>query len=265
MTNCAFGLPSENWAALGVVSASAAEPALGPDQVQTVHGATSTAWQTPAGTTDAWLQIDAGEVVEWGALGLFATNLTPLAGARWRLGNDPTFAAAIYDSGLGPAGVAAGYRQALHVPPAPQFARYFRVDLTDPTNAEGVLRVAQAFGGPLRRPERNFAYETAFARGAAADVQRSRGGQAFVDLRYAERAWRVSLAALATAEVWPLVQEIQRTAEPGGNLLFLPFPTGADLARDAVFGRLLDATAVTWPVANAPHRRAWSATITERL
>ena len=264
MSNCAFGLPTENWARLGAVTASAEVLGLGAGNVAGDQGATSTSWQTPAGTTTAWLQVDAGASVEWGGFGLFNTNLTPAATLRWRVGDDDTFAAHTYDSGTLSSTVAAGYRQSLHIPPVAQTARYLRVDIADAANPEAVLRVAQMFAGPLRRPLRNFGYETTVQRAATRDEVTTRGGQRFYELRHARRAWSLRLPALDAAEVWSLVMEVQRAAEGGGNLLFIPAPGGTDLPREAVFGPVVDASPVSWP-APTPLRRAWSATIEERL
>lgn len=264
MSNCIFGLPSENWARTGTITASAAAAGLGPEQMQNEHGATSTAWQTPAGTTTAHFVLDAGASVEWGALGLHNSNLTPAATVRWRLGSDPAFATATYDGGTLSGTVAAGYRQSVHVLPAAVTARYLRCDIADPTNPEGLIRVAQLFAGAVRRPERNFGFESSFSRTAEVPAGRTRGGQVFPDFRWSERAWSIALPSLAQADVWPLVQELQRTAETGGNVLFVPFPAGADIARDAVFGLLSNASPVSWPF-SAPHIRRWSCIITERL
>jgi hypothetical protein len=264
MTNCLIGLPAENWARAGIVTASAEVSGLGAGNVQTDQGATSTAWQTPAGTTSAWLQVDAFGARSWGALGLFATNLTPDATVRWRLSDDATFAASTYDSGVLTSTVAAGYRQSVHVPTAAVTARHMRCDIADATNPEALIRVALVFAGAVRRPVRNLGYDSAVRRTADRGAVTTRGGQVFFDLRHVRRAWSVSLPSLTAAEVWPLAMEIQRAAEPGGNLLFVPFPAGADLSQEAVFGPLVEAAPVTWP-AQTPVRRAWSFTIEERL
>jgi hypothetical protein len=264
MTHCLFGLPAENWAATGVLTASAQLAGLEASQLATPHGATSTSWQTPAGTTAAWVLLDARTPLAWGAMGLFNAHLSAVATVRWRLGNDALFASPVYDSGPLGGTVAPGYRQSVHVLPAEISARYLRVDIADPLSPDGFLRVGQMFAGPARRPLRNFGFQSAFQRSAEAPVLRTRGGQRFTDYRYAERAWSLSLPSLATADVWPLVQELQRSAETGANLLFIPFPAGADIAREAVFGTLSAASAVTWP-SQTPRLRAWSATITERL
>ncbi len=451
MTNALFGF--QNHAATGTLTASAAAAGLGADQLANPHGATSTSWQTPTGTTSAWVQLDAGATVEWGAFALCNTSLTQAATVRWRLSHDATFSGTpIFDTGAVPA-VAAGYRQAVAVEPAalqsaaspnvfpnvrlaggtpgapgtpptstqqwstvsgvtvqyvenlssggmngvryrisgtaaaggslnwnmapnnlgypassgqnwtgsifaamsagsltnisnlrfinsirqgggtlaqnsismnatisasltrysvsslnlggtatgvmpnisvtvtagavditldvffpqleqgtvataplltPALARYLRVDIADPANPTGVLRAAQLYAGPVSRPRRNIGFDSAFAREAEAPALVTRGGQHFPTFRYARRSWRVALSSIDARDVWTLTQALQIAAQDGSNVLFIPFPTGADVAREAVFGIVSGASGVGWP-SKSPAMRAWSATITERL
>jgi hypothetical protein len=262
MTNAAFGF--DNWALTGELTASAAVAGLGADHLANPHGATATSWQTPVGTTSAHVVLDAGAAVSWGGFALCNTNLMPAATLRWRLSDDASFATAIYDSGILSGAVAAGYRQAAHVLPSAVTARYLRVDIVDPGNPAGFLRAAQLYAGPIVRPARNIGYETAFARAVDAPAITTRGGQEFPILRHTRRSWRISLPSLGEDEVWPLVDALHLAAADGRNVLFLPFPTGQHIARDAVFGRLTDPAPITWPHPT-PARRAWSCTITERL
>ena len=252
----------ENHARTATLTASAEVAGLGASQLQNDHGATSTSWHTPAGATTASLLIDAGAAIAWRAFGLFNTNLTAAATSRWRLGNDPAFTTALHDSFTLSGTVAAGFRQSLYIAPASVTARYARLDLADPTNPEAALRIAQLYAGSAVAPLRNFGLSSSFARIAEAPTLVTRGGQEFPTLRHAHRAWQITLPALAPTEVWPLVQALQRAAEDGRNILFIPFPTGPDLAREAMFGRLVAPSAISWP---GPGLRAWSATITERL
>jgi len=449
MTNALFGF--NNRALTGTLTASAAAAGLGPDQLANPHGATSSSWQTPAGTTTAHVRLDAGSAVEWGAVALCNTNLTPAATVRWRLSNDANFAASmVWDTGAVPV-VVAGYRQAVAVEPAalqasgspnafasprlpwegmgtragvtrgtgamapiggvttdriientatsdhyiegtttipsnqintfsvflrpagrtviilrlydsttyssfigctatltgagsvgsnaqagtgtfvsssisdagggwyrvsvtgtvstsannvrPRIqlvnasttytgdgvsgvdvwglqivagglaatqslpsavARYLRVDIADPGNPAGFIRAAQLYAGPVARPIGNIGYETAFARTVDAPALTTRGGQEFPILRHTRRGWRIALPSLREAEVWPMVDALQLAAADGRNVLFIPFPAGADIQRDAVFGRLTEPAPITWPNPT-PLRRAWSCTITERL
>lgn len=169
-----------------------------------------------------------------------------------------------YDSGVLSGTVSPGYRQSVLVPTAAQSGRYLRCDISDPTNPEGFLRVAQMFGGPVVRPSANIGFQTAFSRAAQLPSLRSRGGQLFTDYRYSERAWAVSLPNITDAESWDFAQEMLRIAEDGDNVLLVPFPLGTNSAREAVFGPISGAAPMTYPAASAAWR-SWACTITERL
>lgn len=262
MSNAAFGF--QNRVPGGAMSASASAAGLGPDQLQNPHGATSTSWTTPTGTTSAWVQLDAGAAVTWGMFGLFNSNLTSSATVRWRVGSDSTFATSTYDSGVLSGTVATGYRQSVHFPPTTQTARYLRLDLADAGNPENCLRVAQLYAGPVVRPQRNLGFESAFAREVETPTLVTRGGQQYPTFRFARRSWRVVLSSLASSDVWSVTQALQIAAQDGSNVLFVPFPAGANVSQEAVFGIVSGASPVSWP-ARLPETRAWAANITERL
>ena len=261
MTNAMFGF--QNHALTGVLSASASVPGLGPDQLATPHGATSASWRTPAGTTSGWVLLDAGAPVEWGAFGLFNTNLTAAATVRWRVANTLPITSTVYDSGTLLFNVDPGYRYAVHFPPTIT-GRYMDLIISDPSNPAGFLRAAQLYAGPVAQPARNIGYDSVFSRAVDAPALMTRGGQEFPILRHTRRSWRISLPTLGENEVWPLVDALQLAAADGRNVLFAPFPTGQQIARDVVFGRMTEPAPITWPHPS-PIRRAWSATITERL
>jgi hypothetical protein len=264
MSNCAFGLPEDNRVLSGTLTASSEAAGLGPGQWQNDHGATSTAWTTLAGVTEAYVDVDAGVSVDWHAFGLFNTNLTTDCLVRWRVGDDVTMATWNHNSGLISGTVSAGYRQSLYFPGTTWTGRYARVRVEDTTNPEMVIRIAQAFMGVVRVPIANFGYATTTQRLADRGVLVSRGGQEFPDYRYCRRVVALDLPSLRAAEALSVVEAIERGAEQGGNILFLPYPAGADLARQAVFGRLAESRPIRFP-APSPVLRAWSATITERL
>lgn len=170
----------------------------------------------------------------------------------------------VYDSGVLSSQVVAGYRQAVHVLSAAITARYLRVDLADATNPENLLRIGQMFAGPLVRPLRNFGFGSTQGRAAVTPAPLTRGGQEFPELHHVRRAWSISMPVLHPDDVHLFVEEMQRASEAGGNVLFLPFPEGAAVAREAVFGRLLAPASVGW-AGNTIRARTWSATISERL
>ncbi|MGG5823516.1 hypothetical protein [Falsiroseomonas sp. HW251] len=181
------------------------------------------------------------------------------------MSNDPAFGTSVYDSGVISAGIAAGYGQSILLLTTAQAGRYARVDIADPTNPEALLRIPLVFAGPVRTPTRRFGVTgTAFQRQANAPAVVTRGGQEYPDFRYAQRGWTVLLPLLTAAEQWTLVQELQRVSEAGANLLFLPYLASTTASQEAVFGRVINPSPVTFP--NGAQRvRSWSATITERL
>jgi hypothetical protein len=169
------------------------------------------------------------------------------------------------DTGAVPAGIAAGYGQSLTLLPTDLTGRYGRVDIADPANPEGVLRVPQIYAGPVRSPQRTFAPRaSAFSRRADIAAPVTRGGQEFPEMRFVRRGWRIAMPLLTATEAYDLVQEMLRASEDGRNILFVPMPSSPWLVREAVFGRLAEAGDIPW-AEGSQILRAWSATITERL
>jgi hypothetical protein len=168
-----------------------------------------------------------------------------------------------YDSGE-LTGVVAGYGQLVNIAPAEVAGRCARVDISDPANPDGFLNVPLAYAGPVWSPQVNIAPGGAVGRDRDATVVRTRSGGEFVSLRSSRRRWAVSLLALTSAEAWLQVADLEDAAADGRNILLVPFPDGAHVQREAVFGLLASSNPVTLPTPNV-ELRTWSATITERL
>jgi hypothetical protein len=252
--------------ALSVVSAAAN---MGAGNLQDDQCSSDSAWQTPSGTvTGAWLVIDSGSTSStWRAFGLFRTNLTAAATVRWKVGNTLTtgrVSSPSYDSGTVNAGVAAGYLQSLVIPTADQTGRYCEVQIDDSGNPDGFISVPGVFAGPLFLPAVSAGFASTFGRTDRTDEVVTQGGQEFPINRSISRVQSVALAGVTVAETWASVMELDRIARAGGNVLFAPDVTSTTLAREAVFGRLRNASAVSYPYGSSD-RRAWSATVTERL
>lgn len=249
----------------GTLTASSEASGLTSAQLKNQQGASSYAWQTAAAVTSANLRIDAGSSVTWRGFGLFRTNLTAAATVRWRVSNDATFATSIWDSGTLSNTVAAGYAQSVVIAASEQTGRYARVDIADAGNADGFLNIPLAFAGPVLQPAVGLAFGTRHARDRDDVVVRSRGGQEFVTLRSQRRRWGFEFGSLTTVEFWDGLAELERAAVDGINVLLVPFPSGSNVAREAVFGRLAMADDATWPAPNEAGRRRFAGTITERL
>lgn len=270
MSNSAFGWINRVTAGSLTVGSAAAN--MGAGNLQVDQGSPDSAWQTAAGVvTDAagsWLLIDSGNTASaWRAFGLFRTNLSSAATVRWRVGNTLSggrITGAAYDSGTIGAGVLVGYLQSLLVPTSDQIGRYCEVDINDSGNPDSFINVPLVFAGPLFMPEVAISFASTFGRTDQTDEVVTQGGQEFPINRYMQRIQSVALTGITLGETWASVMELDRTARAGGNVLFAPDVTSANLNYEAVFGRLKNASAISYP-SGAADRRAWSATVNERL
>lgn len=252
--------------ALSVVSAAAN---MGAGNLQLDQCSSDSAWQTPSGTlTNVWLGIDSGSTATtWQAFGLFRTNLTAAATVRWKVGNTLSasrVSSPSYDSGSISAGVAAGYLQSLVIPAAVQTGRYCEVQIDDSSNPDTFINIPGAYAGPLFAPQVAISFASTFGRTDITDEVVTRGGQEFPINRSISRVQSFGLSGITTAETWASVMELDRIARAGGNVFFAPDVTSATLNKEALFGRLRNASQVSYPYGSAD-RRAWSATVTERL
>jgi hypothetical protein len=170
-----------------------------------------------------------------------------------------------FDSGVLSNTVAAGYGQSTVVAPAEVTGQYAVVDIVDPTNPDANLNIPLAFAGPALQPGIGLSSQTRNARERDKVVVRSRGGQEYVTLRNQRRRWTIDFAALSTSEYWDGIAEMERIAADGSNVLLVPFPSGDNTPREAIYGRLSSTSEAAWPFPNEAGLRQWSGTISQRL
>ena len=170
----------------------------------------------------------------------------------------------VYESGVIPAGVQAGFGQSVTVAPGDVTGRVCRLDVSDPTNPDGFLNIPLAYAGPVWTPATNIDYQTTFGRDDQVDEVTSRGGSEYPSLQWARRRWDVTLQGIRASEVWTQAMALDLAARAGGNVLFIPNPAGADVGRETVYGRLKSLADLSFPYGSAD-RRAWKVRITERL
>lgn len=220
-------------------------------------------WQTAGDVTvanGAWAQADAGEAVTWRALWIGRSNLTSDATVRFMLGTTAGDDD-VYDSGP-LTGIEPGYQQLVHVLDAEVTARHFRLEIDDAANPDGFIRVGLAYAGPVFQPERGLSYGASFGvAGMRRDIT-TRGGQLYPSALYQQRQWDVSLDFLREAEMYDEGLEIQRHAEIGGNVLFVPRPGNLQAQKETVFGMIQSRATFGFP---NYAQRAWPFTVTERL
>jgi len=112
--NALFG--HKNYVLTASLGASSSVASLGVGQLQNAQGSAASAWQTPYGTTSAFLVIDAGVVMPWRLFGLMRSNLTKTAKVRWRLANNRDMSDPVHDTDWIDAMVQPGYQQHIHAP-----------------------------------------------------------------------------------------------------------------------------------------------------
>lgn len=244
------------------LAASSAVDGLGPELLRiSARGSPAEAWQTLAGTTEAWLQVTLPAAGIWQAVALCRSNLTPGATLRVRIwATASTVPAPAYDSGTVSAGVAVGVGQALHIMPAAVSGMLMRIDLSDPANPDRSLNLPLAYAGPLVdvaiSPDANTGPEV-----RRADVT-ARAGQVMVDPLSRARGWQFRLPAVRQADLaW--LAGLEAAAAAGRNILFIPSQGDERASAETVFGLLTPGRLGF--VGTTGRFRVWSASISERL
>lgn len=220
-------------------------------------------WQTAGVRTaagGAWVEVDAGEEAVWRGFLIGRSNLTDAAVVRFLLGSSEG-GGDIYDSGW-LSGLQAGYQQIVHIAEADFMARHLRIEVDDPDNPDGFVRIGLAFGGPVFQPRHGIEYGANFGIAGLRQDITTRGGQTYPVALYQQRQWNVSFPALTEEEMYAEGLEIQRCAEMGGNVLFVPRPGNGLEQQEAVFGMLQSRATFGFPHYGL---RNWAFTITERL
>lgn len=261
MANCLLGWP--NRFTYGSLTASAAEAALPVTFLADDQGSADQGWQAPG--TAAWARLALPTADTFRAFGLHRTNLTSSATVQWRVwsGTD-TATTPAYDSGVVAAGVVLGYGQTVRVLPAPLTGQTVQCDVSDPTNPDGFLNIAQAYAGPAWQPFRNIDFASSNGRASQSARTVTRAGGVILRSDWLKRVYDLTLAGVRDAEVWPLLMDLDRYARRGNNILFIPDPLATTLNYESLFGELETQGNVTWPY-KTPDARGWRAIITERL
>jgi hypothetical protein len=136
--------------------------------------------------------------------------------------------------------------------------------INDAANPDGFINVPLAFAGPAWLPASGASWQSTVGRDDSVNETTSRGGQEYPVLLWQRRRWNLALDGIRGTELWADVGEIDRVSRLGGNLLFVPDQASASLQQEAIFGRLAATADVSFPY-QAGDRRAWRATLTERI
>lgn len=228
-------------------------------------------WRNTQLTAQIDVDFGQGRIVDFVAL--IKNNISTTGTIRWRLSNVSNFATTVYDSGvvdawpiveefgtlpwgvfswggyLNPT-VAAEYTiSAFDILDNTVQARYLRIDISDPDNADGYLQAGRLLAGPAYRPSINYANGVEFEFVDESRVTKSRGGQTFVDEVERFRRIRFDLINLPENEIFQNVfNQIDRLKGIAGDIFIVPQPDKASTwPTQNIYGRITS----TDPIVNS--------------
>ena len=204
-------------------------------------------WRNTQTTAQIDIDFGQGRIVDFAAL--IKHTISQTGKIRWRLSNASDFSSTVYDSGLIDAWpiveefgtlpwgvfswggylnitVAAQYTiSTFAVLSSPVQARYLRIDISDPDNADGYIQAGRLIAGPAYKPSINYANGVEFEFVDDSRITKSRGGQTFVDEIERFRRIRFELINLPENEMFQNVfNAIDRLRGVAQDILIIPQP-----------------------------------------
>lgn len=118
-------------------------------------------------------------------------------------------------------------------------ARYWRIQISDPTNAAGYVQMARLFMGELWSPLINYAPGATIGWQPNSAEARSLGGALYFDERPPMRVFDFAIDALTDAEAYGRWLDLQRTHGTSGEVLVIPdSDDGTRRHRRDIWGRM---------------------------
>jgi hypothetical protein len=117
-------------------------------------------------------------------------------------------------------GLDAGNPTLIHILPAETAARYWRLEITDTTNADGYVEAGRLFLGQAWQPTYNFTYGAGIAYADDSIVEQALGGSEYFDARPVRRIISLRFDALTDAEAMQMMLDMQRLRGTTGEILF---------------------------------------------
>jgi hypothetical protein len=108
-------------------------------------------------------------------------------------------------------------------------ARYWRLQITDESNADGYIELARLWMGPLWSPQINYDFGVQFGWEPRSVSEYSLGGVRFTEPRPSARVLKLTLNSLSDAEAYGTILDAQRRLGTAAELVVIPDP--ADTAR----------------------------------
>ena len=231
-------------------------------------------WRTTTtATASTWVKAAFTQPQVVGAVALIRHNFSQGSSWRIRVGDDPNFATAAYDSGwvdvwppieefgalpwgvfqwggLVPQEVAAQITlSAYHLLPMPVVAQHLRIDIDDAGNPAGYLQAGRLVAGPSYRPSRDILYGWSIGFEDTSVVSKSRGGQTWIDVQERFRVLRFTLSNLNETEAFGNIFDyLFRRKGVAGDVLVIPRADKPDQYHNqAIYGRLRTLEPLTNP------------------
>lgn len=225
-----------NIADAGTVAADHAVSTLPAAFLQQPHLAQ--VWRTPAETTTSAVAVDLGSAMTVRIVALFGLNLSAAGTARIKLSNtNGSGDADVYDSTLlDPAGVDPDYRALIAVLGQDYSARWVRIELAD--DSLSYLEAGRLVVGPAWLPDYNYARDAERLGDDPSIVERTLGGQEWVDTLPVRRGIRLRLPAVSETERQAHYDAILRYAGRRHEVLVILDPEATNIAQETFFGRL---------------------------
>jgi hypothetical protein len=138
----------------------------------------------------------------------------------------------------------AGYNSPfLHILPAAQYLRYWKIEVDDTTNAAGYVQFGRLFMAASWQPQYNMAYGASLGYEDPTEISTSLSGAEYFDVRGKYRSHRFDLDFLSSEEVHQQVFELQRLAGTSSEVLVVPnIDDASTLVQRSFVGRLKSLT-----------------------
>jgi hypothetical protein len=259
----------DNLADAATVTASSWLISAPPTRLQNAH--TERRWQGELGDTEfilaTWSTAQSIDVIELLKCAKLVAGveevMTSAAISRIRVSSvDLTGVAGdLYDSGLSPQTlfIDEAYESLAVFLPAPVSAKAVRIDLTE-AGAEAI-KAGRLVIGLKEVFSISYAYGWGYGYADPSRVQKSAGGQTFVDKEKTYRMLNVTFDFISTTEFYDFVLETDRLNGLSTDILFITNIASTNPSRDSIWGLVQDLSPGTEP---SFERHSKSYTIEER-
>jgi hypothetical protein len=195
-------------------------------------------------TTSSVITIDMGSAQTIGVVALIANNLTNSATVRIRGANNSAMTSPLYDSGAVNVYEHTDYATSF----TPAYARYWRIDIADSSNAAGYIEIGRLFLGNRFRPTYNVEYGPAISIESRTEVLEALDGPEYFNELANRRVWTGTWSALTDYESYREMLFMQKNLDVSGEVYFME--DDADLNYQDLrwfYGRMRSLGALEWP------------------